>query len=310
MNDSNRVVITYICNICKQTRMTILPQALDVRVDERGLSEFVDVHQCVDSNVKANILFIDSHHNVRSQVSVSGEEEKKKPEVDSFLNIPMPTKTEMPTIPIRLDRRYKAKFVKEINIKDKLRQLIYASDTDNEDVYKIDTKSPMGFIEVTANISDKIDKEIACEWITLTASILEEVVHIDERTFTHLISYLDERIKNKPGDKEITELDFLLNSPISIPCSNQKSLDNFKKQSDKLFTNLAIIDYTYYKNILSECIDNDSKTLSDIIELFIRKISIAYFLSIFFNIVRTALLRLEKFQFFTISGSEISIEED
>ena len=288
--------------------MTILPQALDVRVDERGLSEFVDVHQCENSEIKANILFIDTNHAVRSQVSVSGEEEKKKPDVDPFLNIPMPSKVEMPTIPITLDRRYKAKFVKEINIKDKLRQLIYASDTDAEETYRIDTKSPIGFIEINANISDKIDKEIACEWINLIASILEEVVHIDERTFTHLISYLDERIKNKPSDKEITELDFLLNSPISIPCSNRKSLDNFKKQSDKLFTNLAIIDYTYYKNILSECIDNESKTLSDVIELFIRKISIAYFLSIFFNLVRTALLRFEKFQFFTISGPEMEID--
>ena len=303
MNKPNRVIITYICNICQQKRMTILPKALDVRVDDRGLSEYVDVHVCEDSKIKANILFIDSDHAVRSQVSVTGEEKEKEDITDtSFLNIPAPTKTEFSEQQIILHRRFKANFVKEIMIRDKLRQLIYRTEDGEGELTQIYCNSPMGFIEITASISTRVQKELALEWISKIATILEEVVHFDERTFTHLLAYLDERINKNIEDKEIAEMDFLLNSPISVPISNQESLDNFGKQAEKLFSNLAIIDYSYYRSILDECIDNENKTLFDIIETRSQKISAAYFLSIFYDLLRNALIRLEKFQFFTISG--------
>ncbi|OLS30824.1 MAG: hypothetical protein HeimAB125_18000 [Candidatus Heimdallarchaeota archaeon AB_125] len=73
MEESKRETITYQCNQCHQKRILLLPAAMDIKVDSRGLSEYVDLHTCKNSEIIANVLFIDPQLAVRSQVHVSSE---------------------------------------------------------------------------------------------------------------------------------------------------------------------------------------------------------------------------------------------
>ncbi len=85
---SEKASITYQCNQCNKKRKVFVPSSVKVTVDSRGLCELVDVHQCRDSNLTANILFIDSFHAVRSQVHVGSDNRTidKKEELFSIVN--------------------------------------------------------------------------------------------------------------------------------------------------------------------------------------------------------------------------------
>ncbi len=48
MTLNKQSVITYSCNLCLKRRMAIIPQSLNLEVDERGLIELVDTHLCIE----------------------------------------------------------------------------------------------------------------------------------------------------------------------------------------------------------------------------------------------------------------------
>ncbi|MHA1199679.1 MAG: hypothetical protein ACTSQF_10165 [Candidatus Heimdallarchaeaceae archaeon] len=302
MNKMHQAVITYNCNLCLQKRMAIIPLSLNIEVDARGLIELVDTHQCKDSEIKSIILFIDTDYAVRSQVSVSyeGDEEEKKSETTSFA-IPIPTKKEYPQQLISVDTSFDRMFLKELTIKDKLRQLSFSTEQEQSVEKKLTAKSPLNFIEISINYFNGIDETNALWWLENIANILEEVVYADENTFTLLFSFLDNKISRKFNEEELVEIDYLCNSHLSIPTSTIQSLENYEHKENKLLGKLIQTDSNYYLEIMHQCLENETKTLHDIIESNKDKISVANFLSIFHTLVRDSLIKLEKLHFFTIN---------
>ncbi len=306
MESKNRAIISYICNRCHKTRMAMFPLSLDIRVDARGLFEFVDTHKCKDDDISANILFIDRENVVRSQVSISNEEkidenQAEKQEIIARLSIPVPTKREFPKQSIFPDQRFKKFNIKEMIVKDKLRQMIFSTDEDHSLVKEITVKSPLGFIEITANLTQLTDEKSATWWLDNIAKVLEEVVYVDEKVFAYLLSYVDNKIRRHVNEADLIELDYICNSHISIPTSSEKTLETYRHESNTLFPNLALFDSIYYKQILEDCVNNDSITLFEIIGKISNKISISSFVSIFQNLEKKSLIKLEKLQFFTVT---------
>ena len=306
MAEKNRAIISYICNRCQQTRMAMFPLSLDIRVDERGLFEFVDTHSCKDNDISANILFVDKENVVRSQVSISAEEKKdekqeEKQAIIANLSIPVPTKREFPKQTIIPDKRFKKFNIKELIVKDKLRQMIFSTEEDQSQVNEITVKSPLGFIEITANITRLTDEKSATWWMDNIAKVLEQVVYVDEKVFSYLLSYVDNKIKRQIDEMELVELEYICNSHISIPTSSEKTLELYKQQSNKIFPKLALFDALYYQQILEECVNNNSITLFEVIGKISSKISISSFVTIFQNLEKAALIKLERLQFFTVT---------
>ncbi len=306
MAEKNRAIISYVCNLCQRTRMAMFPLSLDIKVDERGLFEFVDTHKCKDDEISANILYIDKENIVRSQVSISAEEkpnekQKEKEEIIATLSIPVPAKREFPTQNIIPDHRFKKFNIKELMVKDKLRQLIFSTTSDHSSICDITVKSPLGFIEINANITKLTDENSASWWLDNIAKVLEEVVYVDEKVFAYLLSYVDNKIKKQINETELIELEYICNSHISIPISSEKTLEMYNKEGQSIFPKLALLDSVYYKQILEECVNNDSITLFEIIGKISSNISISSFVSIFHNLEEKALIKLEKLQFFTVT---------
>ncbi|MHA1955242.1 MAG: hypothetical protein ACW96U_15000, partial [Candidatus Heimdallarchaeaceae archaeon] len=200
---SEKASITYQCNQCNKKRKVFVPSSVKVTVDSRGLCELVDVHQCRDSNLTANILFIDSLHTVRSQVHVGS---------------------------------FKAKYIRELEINDGLRQLKYAVKLIRTRKFEqVRASSQLGFIEINSILTDEIVRENASDWYQVLANILESVAQFDDNILPYILVFLDERIYNYPTEKEISELEILIRSPISLPHTNQRAMDVFKEQRKDLF---------------------------------------------------------------------------
>ncbi|MCG3219856.1 MAG: hypothetical protein H7641_00620 [Candidatus Heimdallarchaeota archaeon] len=296
-------VITYHCNLCLTKRMAIIPQSLNLEVDERGLIELVDTHQCKETEIKSNILFVDSNYSVRSQVTVSYDEDSKtkKAETSPF-DIPLPAKTEFPQQRIFVDNSFEITNIKELNVKDKLRQLIFTTELEQNNDEKLIAVSPLNFIEISINRFDGIDEKNAIWWLENIANILEEVVYADEKIFTFLFSFIDSKISRKFIEDELVEIDYLCNSHLSIPISTEKSIETFKQKENVILGNLPKIYAYYYLQILNECLNNEKKTLHDLIVSHKSRINISNFLYTFHTLTRNSLIKLDKLHFFTVSG--------
>ncbi|MHA1954950.1 MAG: hypothetical protein ACW96U_13500, partial [Candidatus Heimdallarchaeaceae archaeon] len=289
--------------MCLKKRMAIIPQSLNLEVDERGLIELVDTHQCIETEIKSNILFVDSNYSVRSQVTVSYDEDsmEKKAEASPF-DIPLPAKTEFPKQRIVVDNSYKITNIKELTVKDKLRQLIFTTELEQNNDEKLIGVSPLNFIEISINCSQGIDEKNAIWWLENIANILEEVVYADEKIFTFLFSFIDSKISKKFVEDELVEIDYLCNSHLSIPISTEKSIETFKQKEDIVLGNLPKIYAYYYLQILNECLNNETMTLYDLIVSHKSRISIPNFLYTFHTLTRNSLIKLDKLHFFTVSN--------
>jgi hypothetical protein len=179
--------------------------------------------------------------------------------------------------------------------------MIFSTEEDQSQVNEITVKSPLGFIEITANITRLTDENSATWWLENIAKVLEEVVYVDEKVFSYLLSYVDNKIKRQIDEAELTELEYICNSHISIPTSTEKTLEMYKQNSNSIFPNLALFDTLYYQQILEECVNNNSITLFDVIGKISSKISISSFVTIFQNLERESLIKLERLQFFTVT---------
>ena len=301
MEKMKQVVITYNCNLCLKKRMAIIPLSLNLEVDERGLVELVDTHQCIETEIRSNILFVDTNYSVRSQVTVSCDEDKKEKEVEtSPFAIPVPVKSEFPQQLIFADNSFERRYIKELTVKDKLRQLVFTTEREPSNDEKLIAVSPLNFIEISVNHPSGIDYINAVWWLENIANILEEVVYADEKIFTFLLSFIDSKITRKFNEDELVEIDFLCNSHLSIPMSSEKAINAIIQKENKIFGDLTGIYDNYYIQIINECLYNEKKTLYDVINSNKKQISVSNFLSIFHTLIRNSLLELEKLQFFSI----------
>lgn len=280
--------------------MAIIPKSLNIEVDDRGLIELVDTHQCAETEIKSNILFVDSNLAVRSQVIVSYDETDSKKEESSPFGIPLPAKAEFTQQNIPIDSSFEISNIKILIIKDKLRQLEFVAEIEPNNGESLIGESPLNFIEISINRFEGIDEKNAVWWLENIANILEEIVYADEKILTFLLSFIDSRIVTRFSEDELIELDYLCNSHISIPSSTEESIEEFLQKEDIILGKLPKIYAYYYLQILNECLNNEEKSLYDLIISHKDRINISNFLATFHVLTRNSLIKLEKLHFFTV----------
>ncbi len=301
---TDKISISYQCNRCNKKRMVYIPSSVKVTVDSRGLCELVDVHQCIDSNLTANILFIDSQNTVRSQVHVGSDNRSIEQKKDELFSIPKPEKIDLATKDIPLVERFKATYIRELEINDGLRQLKFAVKLIRTRKFEqVKASSQLGFVKIQSVLTDEVVRENASDWLQVLANILESVAQFDDNILPYILVFLDKRIHNYPTEKEISELEILIRSAISLPHSNQRAMDIFKEQRKDLFKNLDPSEYTDYGHILTNCINNVTDTLLDIYEQMKMHTDLDFFLSAILKLSQNALINIERLEFFTISES-------
>jgi len=298
--------ITYVCNTCIKKRIILFPAGMEIKVDSRGLSEFVDIHNCKDEKLTALILFVDSRYAVRSQVPISSEDATQSSQ-DNLTNIPVPVpkKTELATIDINTPENFKATFIKELFVNDRLRQLQYSLQP-KKTVEKRDIKidSQFLFVHIHANVSKKISLAKAKKWFKEIANLLEQAIHIEDEVFTLLIIYLEEKLKKNPSPREFKELEILLNGPVTVPISSKKLVEDSYANWGSLDGNLTLSDYDEYDKIMLACLDNKHNTLLEIFSQMKEHMKFSYFLSAIYDLFSNNFIQLEKPQFFAISDLE------
>jgi len=301
-----RQKVEYLCNKCGKGRILFISPALQSdQVAETGYQEYIDVHYCSDEHLNAIKLYVDSHYNVRSQVSIEASKNKDVAEIKELQGfaIPVPKASKFVQYSIKSTNDFGSYNLKSLRIKDKFRQTDYLIEGSNEGE-KIESFSDLDFIEIEANISSDLESEQVKGWLTSLANSLETLVLLDEDLLKYIGTYLDQIISEKPTDKEMLELDLLLNSTIAIPHSSQAHIEIFEKHRHEIFYEQSNMAYRIYKLILKKCLVNEQKTIKQIYnevkEEMIQMQAFPFFLSVLSTLVSFGFINLEKLEFYTI----------
>jgi len=283
----------------------ISPVLQSEQIAETGYQEYIDVHYCNEEEPNAVKLYVDSHYNVRSQVLIKASKNKEEAEIKELQGfaIPVPKASNFVQYSIKPTNDFGFYNLKFLKIKDKFRQTDYLIEG-SEEGEKVETVSDLEFIEIEANISSDLESEQVKGWLTSLANSLETLVLLDENLLKYLGTYLDQIITEKPKNKEMLELDLLLNSTIAIPHSSQAHIDIFEQHKHELFPELSIIGYRIYKHILNACLVNEQKTLTQIYneakKEMIQVQAFPFFLSVVSTLVSFGFINLEKLEFYTV----------
>ncbi|UJG44017.1 MAG: hypothetical protein K9W46_02265 [Candidatus Heimdallarchaeum endolithica] len=294
--------IEYQCNQCKKLRMLLISDAIELKsfMHDVGTIEFVDVHECINNKIKASLLYVDTHHKVRSQWIIEAEENgysDAKLGVD--MSIPVTPKADLPKIQIVPTSDFGSFNLKGFKIKDKLRQCYFLLN-ENSKGEKIKAISPLKFIEFEATIAPEIDKKIAELWIKRTAKLIESVPILEEIVITFLPSYLDNFITFEPKEREINELELLFNSPISVIYTSQNKKSLFQENWKTICPDIGSTGYRMYYSILRECADELEKSIIDVYFQIGSQYTFPYFLASINELISLDLICFEKFEFVTI----------
>ena len=295
--DLFKETISYQCNSCGKKRLASIPPSMTIKCDSRGLCEFVDVHVCKDSELTANILFIDKNRAVRSQVPVSKSEEQSS----GGFAIPMPTKTAHSTYTIVPNEDYRGKVIRELEVKDDFRNLIYLLKSEKAlDKINSDSNSELGFISIKANLTRNTTEEEADEWLQKLADLIEKTANLDEDIFSYLAYFLDHKMVEKLTKQNTAELEIILQSTVSIPIASEDAINEFNELKKTVFKDLNIVDNIYYTNPLKSCINNDSKTILAIYDNMDQKLPLFLYLDAVYHLEKSGLIEIEKVEFLTI----------
>lgn len=296
--DLHKDTINYQCNSCGKRRMALIPPTMKINVDSRGLCEFVDVHICKDEHLTANVLFIDPNRAVRSQMVVSS---KNKPIENSEFAIPMPQKSSHAKYEIVPDNNFEARIIREMEIKDEFRNIIYSLNTDKpREKIEIDTTSELGFINIQANITRNTTEEKAQAWLQKLADLIEKTANLDENIFSNLIYFLDEKMKEDLSDENAKAINCILQSTISLPHAEETALSDFNQLKGSVFKKLTIVEVIYYTNILKICTNNNSQTLTEVYSHMEQKLPLFLFLNAVYDLINNNLLEVEKLEFLSL----------
>ncbi|MHA1406719.1 MAG: hypothetical protein ACTSSG_05005 [Candidatus Heimdallarchaeaceae archaeon] len=302
-------MINYQCNNCNKKRAVIFPSGLKIKLDPRGLAEYVDVHICKNDKLVANILFIDSKFAVRSQVPVYSKEEhtinKEHTTVPSSGNgfsIPLPKKSSLKEIEIHPSDEFIASNLRELIIDDKLRQLKYRlSRVKSKRNFSVEEISELGFIYVNANLTDKASKKEAKRCMKCLADSLEKIVHLEEDVLKYVVTFLDSKLKEKFDEQASCEIELTLQAPLSIPYFNDRALKLFCEKGHSWFSNLDLKNSQNYIKIIKKCIENQNKTLLEIYEELEEEISLTNFISALYNLQKKSIVEINILKFQTLA---------
>ncbi|MHA1400721.1 MAG: hypothetical protein ACTSQE_10275 [Candidatus Heimdallarchaeaceae archaeon] len=295
MKSKNKIKkVEYNCNLCLKSRVLVFPKSVTFTLDNHGLVDIVDIHNCKDSKMNAILLNVDAHLNVRSQNPVYSATEKA---VD--VGIPSPKKVEFSKRKIEQDHLKRLKNIKDIKIKDLIRHTIFYLESvkpDEKDKH-IEVNSDLAFIQINVTLSKNISEDVAKEWLQNLTNIIEKTVYFVEADIVRIIAYLDTKIKTKMQDEDYLILKFLIRSSTSIPLSNKEQVENFNANWNDVFPDLTVVDYKNYSTILEECLDNNMKTISDIYENTGSTLSFPDFILIIAKLISKELIELYDFKF-------------
>lgn len=290
--------INYQCNVCGKKRLALIPPTMKINCDARGLCEFVDVHKCKDEQLSANVLFIDRNRAVRSQLAVSSRSDTTQ---DLEFAIPLPEKTSHARFEIIPDKNFEARIIRELEIKDDFRNIIYSLNTNKpREKIEIDTTSELGFISLSANITRNTTEEKAQKWLQKLVDLVEKTANLDENIFSKLIYFLDEKLKEDLTDTNAKTLDCILQSTISVPHAKESALVDFNQLKNSTFKKLTIVEVIYYTNILKICTNNDNRTLIEVYTSLDQKLPLFLFLNAVYDLVYNNLLEVDKLEFLSI----------
>ncbi len=296
--DLYKDTINYQCNSCGKKRLALIPPTMRINVDARGLCEFVDVHICKDELLTANVLFIDPNRAVRSQMAVSS---RNKPADNAEFAIPIPQKSAHAKYDIIPTENFKASIIREMEIKDEFRNIIYSLNTEKpREKIEIDTTSELGFISIQANITRNTNEIKAQSWLQKLADLLEKTANLDENIFSILMYFLDEKMKEELTDVNAKALDCILQSTISLPNAKETALSDFNQLKSSTFKKLTIVEVIYYTNILKMCTGNNSQTLIEVYTNLDQKLPLFLFLNAVYDLIYNNLLEVEKLEFLSL----------
>lgn len=296
--NKNARKIQYQCNLCSKIRGLFVPESLyKEELNSQGYSEYVDVHTCANQRSKAIILYVDSSFAVRSQAPVNTEEEEKENSIQEGFAIPSPVKVQFSKFAITRPSNYKAKILKAIIIKDKLRQAMYQLDEKDEGK-EISFSSKFNLIDIHAFISKRASLDIVKNWIARVADILETRVIFDAEMLSHAIVYLDNKMDEHISRSDEMEIELLLSN--AYITTNNTQLKQYSSKWDQLFPEWTLMDYTEGNKIMEACLDSNEKTLIEVFkEANINDFNI--FLSSIRELIAKNLLQIAKMEFITIS---------
>ncbi len=299
--------VEYQCNNCGKMRILFIAPALQrTEVDTYGYIEYVDVHICVNTELSAIKLFVDSHYDVRTQVTVESKPKSEEPVFTELvgLNIPIPKKTDFLDHNIVPTKDYGGYNLKHLFIIDKLRQRDYILGEEKVGK-KIFQHSPLGFIEITGYVEETVQTLFVDDWLLNLANFMETLVYLDETLLEYIGVYLDYMIVSRPKAKELVELNLLLNATMAIPHSTEEHISILEAHVDELFPDLNAISYRIFVSIMKHCLENEQKTLMGIYEEIKQKISqlnsFPYFLSVVSQLVSFGFVNIEKLEFYTLN---------
>ncbi|MHA1198412.1 MAG: hypothetical protein ACTSQF_03575 [Candidatus Heimdallarchaeaceae archaeon] len=285
--------VEYQCNKCQKQRNLNIPSKLLKTDTLSAILEFVDVHRCTQNNLSAIKCFIDSSLTVRSQVHIksthygyetdrdfsSGEDEQ---DVYKSLGIPIPQKVAM----VKKDfdtKTFERMNITSLEITDKIRNSKYIFEKKGEGK-EITIKSTLGFIEIQVFIADKVVERIykewkshlkvasksddrffpftkARRWIQNIADTLESLVYLDEVVVKLIAEFIDDNISEEPTERNLIELELLVNSTIAFPKSSSEGLRNFNANQAKVFQDLSPNMKILCKELMAFYLTNHEKSI-------------------------------------------------
>ncbi|MBY9000387.1 MAG: hypothetical protein KGD64_05700 [Candidatus Heimdallarchaeota archaeon] len=290
--------IEYECNNCRKTRILFILQSLHKDVDQKGYVEYVDVHQCLEDRLNANILYVDKSLVVRSQVPVRVGDDLSTQQISS-LQIPVPKKVDLKETRITPTKEFKHKNLKGLRIADKLRQSQYVLEKKG-DGNNIDVESELSFIELEAIVSKNVDENISEDWFKVLISILEAIVLLDEEMLAYMITYLDPKLNTAPTGDSIIEIDMILHAKSSFPVSSLKSYATFRRQWPDFSKDYGKQNFELYEKLLTYCIGNQHKTLLDVYFKAEDSIEFNDFIDRIEDLSMLGLINIQKTEFFTV----------
>ncbi|MHA1687209.1 MAG: hypothetical protein ACTSYD_12525 [Candidatus Heimdallarchaeaceae archaeon] len=289
------IQIEYQCMLCKKLRILFVPPALELPIGEEGYIKLYDIHQCVEGKMPF-VLYVDANHDVRAQTQIRGENMFSSAKT---LNIPLPKKVEYQVQTIPFTIKNATPLLCAVEIVDQLRGMKYVTSSEKRGKL-IEVTSNLGYIHIKAYVFVGLDDEQASEWFAKTADGIEEMAIFDINSLTLLFELLDEKLANPCSIKSMVTIDLLLNAKTAIPSTTVTNLELFNTGWKEEFVEITKDEALIGKQILKQCIDNNSKTLYSIYKTLENEVSVSTFFDQVTNLAIHDYLVIQKLEFITI----------
>ena len=254
----------------------------------------MDVHRCAQNTLSAIKCFIDSSLTVRSQVHIKSthfgyETDRDFSSVQSeqdlydTLGIPVPQKIAMVKKEY-VTKTFERRNITGVEITDKIRnsKYIFAKKGESRD---FTIKSILGFIEIKVSLSEKVVANIYKDWkshlknaspgerrfpfsnlrkwIQCIADTLESLVFLDEVVIKLIAEFIDDNIIEEPTERNLIELELLVNSTIAFPKSSSEGLRRFNNEQGNLLLELSPNIIILCKELMIFYLTNHEKSILD-----------------------------------------------